>query len=64
MLDLTDRSKEDDGEEISDRLDASHDLCGDHVTLCGQQSSSQETAQLHRNIQKLCHLQSQTVREK
>lgn len=40
MRDLTDRGEEDDGEEISDGLDASHDLCGDHVTLGGQQSSS------------------------
>lgn len=54
---LTNRGKEDDGEEISDWLHASHDVCCDHVTLRGQQSSCQETAQLHGNIQKLCHLQ-------
>lgn len=57
MLDLTNRGEEDDGKEISDRLYASHDLRCNHVTLRGQQSSSQETAQLHGNIQNLCHLQ-------
>lgn len=61
--DLTDRGEEDDGEEISDWLDAAHDLCGNHVTLCGQQGASQETAQLHGNIEKLCHLQRKSPRE-
>lgn len=58
MLDLTNGGEEDDGKEISDWLYASHDLRCNHVTLRGQQSSSQETAQLHGNIQKLCHLPS------
>ena len=40
MLCLTNRGKEDDGKEISDWLDASNDLCCNHVALCGQQSSS------------------------
>lgn len=36
MSDLTNRGEEDDGEEISDWLNASHDLRSDHVTLGGQ----------------------------
>lgn len=60
---LTDRSKEDDGKEVSDRLDASHDLCCDHVTLWGQQSSSQETTELHGNIQHLSYLQHESARK-
>lgn len=63
MSDLTYRGEEDDGEEIPDWLDASHDLRRNHVTLSGQQSSSQETSQLHRNIQKVCRLQCQSARE-
>lgn len=59
MLELTNRGKEDDGEEVPDWLDASHDLRSNHVTLCGEQSSSQKTAQLHRNIQKFGDLKTQ-----
>lgn len=57
-LGLTDGGEENDGEEISDGLCASRHLGCDHVTLGGQQRSCQETAKLHGNVQKLCHLQS------
>lgn len=57
-LGLTDRGEENDGEEISDGLHASHHLCSDYVALGGQQRSCQKTAQLHGNVQELCHLQS------
>lgn len=60
MFCLTNRSEEDDGEEISDGLDDPCDLSRDHVTLRGEQSSGHETSQLHRNIQKLCYLQKHT----
>lgn len=60
IFSLTNRGKEDDGEKISDWLDAPHDLGCDHGTLRWQQSSSQEAAQLHGNIQKLCELKYQT----
>lgn len=63
MLDLTYRGEEDDGEEIPDWLDASRDLRRNHVTLSGQQSSGQETSQLHGNIQKVCRLQCQSARK-
>lgn len=61
LLDLTDGSKENDGKEVSDWFNTSRDLCGHHVTLCGQQRSSQETAQLHRNIQKLRYLEKKST---
>lgn len=57
-LGLTNRGKEDDGQEVPDWLDAPHDLCGVGVSLCGQQSPGQETAQLHRNVQEVRHLWS------
>lgn len=62
MFWLTDRGKENYGEEVSDWLDAARDLGCDHVTLRWKQSSCQETAQLHGNIQKFCHLKKVAVK--
>lgn len=48
--------EEDDSQEVTDRLDVSHDLLGDHVPLGRDQRSSQEAAKLHRDVQQLCDL--------
>lgn len=48
--------EENDGQEVSDRLDVSHDLLCDHVPLRRDQCSSQEAAELHRDVQQLCDL--------
>lgn len=43
--------KENDSQEVTNRLDVRHNLLSDHVALGRDECSSQEAAQLHGDIQ-------------